>query len=95
MRCAAPSTRSGAPLQLRPVQAGMHAVVDLDGVSAERVHEEAAALGVETMPLSAYYFGAAGVRMRCCSGFGAVSPPVIRAGVVKLARAIEAASARG
>ena len=35
--------RSGAPLRLRPVHAGMHAVLDVDGVDAERVHTVAAA----------------------------------------------------
>ena len=81
--------RSGAPLRLRPVQAGMHAVVDVKGVSAERLHAEAAALGVETMPLSAYYFGAGNRPNALLFGFGAATPAAIRAGVTKLARAIE------
>ena len=83
--------RSGAPLRLRPVQAGMHAVVDVDGVSAERVHDEAAAQGVESMPLSAYYFGAGRRPNALLLGFGGVPPAAIRAGVTKLARAIECA----
>jgi GntR family transcriptional regulator/MocR family aminotransferase len=87
--------RSGAPMRLRPVHAGMHAVVDLHGVSAERVHEEAALAGVETMPLSSYYFGAGRRPNALLLGFGAVPPPVIRSGVARLARAIEAAKARG
>jgi GntR family transcriptional regulator/MocR family aminotransferase len=81
--------RSGAPLRLRPVQSGMHAVVDVIGVSAERVHVEAAALGVESMPLSAYYFGGSVRPNALLLGFGSVTPAAIRAGVTKLARAIE------
>jgi GntR family transcriptional regulator/MocR family aminotransferase len=81
--------RSGAPLKLRPVQSGMHAVVDLPDVSAERVHAEAAALGVESMPLSAYYCGSGRRSNALLLGFGAVAPPAIRAGVLRLARAIE------
>ena len=87
--------RSGAPLRLRPVHAGMHAVADLEGVSAERVHEDAAAAGIETMPLSAYYFGTGRRPNALLLGFGAVSPPSIRAGVARLARVIEAAKSRG
>jgi GntR family transcriptional regulator/MocR family aminotransferase len=81
--------RSGAPMKMRPVQAGMHAVVDLDGVSAERVHTEGAALGVESMPLSAYYFGSGRRANALLLGFGAVNPAAIRAGVARLARVIE------
>ena len=81
--------RSGLPLRMRPVHAGMHAVVDLDGISAERVHAEAMSLGVETMPLSAYY---AAPRLVCNAlllGFGSVPPASIRTGVARLARAID------
>lgn len=85
--------RSGLPLALRPVRAGMHAVMDVEGVSAELVHEEAAALGVETMPLSAYYL-AARAPNALLVGFGAVTPAAIRAGVTRLARAIEVARRR-
>ena len=81
--------RSGAPLRLRPVQSGMHAVVDVEGVSAERVHAAAAARGVESMPLSAYYFGAGPRANALLLGFGSVTPAAIRAGVTKLARAVE------
>jgi len=81
--------RSGAPLQVRPVQSGMHAVVDVAGISAERLHAEAAALGVESMPLSAYYFGEGQRPNALLLGFGSVTPAAIRAGVSKLARAIE------
>jgi GntR family transcriptional regulator/MocR family aminotransferase len=82
--------RSGAPLIPRPVHAGMHAVVDVEGVGAERVHAEAALRGIETMPLSAYYFGAGRRANALLLGFGSVAPAAIRAGVTKLARVIDA-----
>jgi DNA-binding transcriptional MocR family regulator len=82
--------RSGAPLRVRPVHAGIHAVVDVEGISAERIHEEAVLQGIETMPLSAYYFGAGKRANALLLGFGSVSPAAIRAGVTKLARVIEA-----
>jgi GntR family transcriptional regulator/MocR family aminotransferase len=81
--------RSGAPMRLRAVQAGMHAVVDLDGVNAERLHAEALTNGIETMPLSAYHAGAGPRANALLLGFGAVPPPAIRAGVARLARLIE------
>jgi len=87
--------RAGAPLHLRAVQAGMHAIVDLEGVSAERVHAEAAALGVESMPLSSYYQGAGRGPNALFLGFGAVPPTQLRTGVTKLARAIEAVRRAG
>jgi DNA-binding transcriptional MocR family regulator len=73
----------------------MHAVVEIEGASAERVHEEAAVQGVETMPLSAYYFGAGRRPNALLLGFGSVPPAAIRAGVVRLARAVERALAAG
>jgi len=85
--------RSGAPLRVRPVHAGIHAVVDVEGVSAERIHDEAARQGIETMPLSAYYFGAGHRPNALLLGFGAVPPAAIRAAVTKLARVIEAVRA--
>lgn len=64
----------------------MDAVVDVDGVAAERVQVAAAAQGIETMPPSAYYFGAGRGPNALLPGFGAISP----AGVTKLVRTIEA-----
>ena len=81
--------RSGAPMRLRPVQAGMHAVVDIEGVNADRLHHAAAARGIETMPLSSYYFGDGRRPNALLLGFGAVAPGALRAGVAKLARVIE------
>ena len=57
---------------MRPVRAGMHAVLDADGVDAERVHTVAAAVGVESMPLSSYYFGGGRPPNALFLGFGAV-----------------------
>jgi DNA-binding transcriptional MocR family regulator len=63
------------------------------GVSAERIHEEAARHGIETMPLQPT-ISAAGKRANALLlGFGSVSPAAIRAGVTKLARVIEAVRA--
>ena len=81
--------RSGAPMRLRRVQAGMHAVADLDGVNAERVQAAAAEQGIESMPLSSYYFGAGRRPNALLLGFGAVPPVGIRAGVSRLARIID------
>jgi GntR family transcriptional regulator/MocR family aminotransferase len=53
-----------------------------------RVREAAAARGVEVSPLSEYYMGAKR-RAGLLLGFGGVRPSAIRAGVEKLARAIE------
>ena len=80
--------RSGAPLRLRPVHAGMHAVVDVDGVSAERVHAEAAAPASRPCRCRLTTSAPAGARMRCCwasARCAARHPRRSR----KLARAIE------
>jgi GntR family transcriptional regulator/MocR family aminotransferase len=76
--------RSGAPLRLRPVHAGMHAVVDVEGVEAGRLHLEAAEEGIECMPLSAYYSAGANPDNALLLGFGAVPPAAIRAGIARL-----------
>lgn len=81
--------RSGAPLRLRPVHAGMHAVVDLEGISAERVHAECTTRGIETMPLSAYYCGTGPRANALLLGFGSVPPPAIRAAVTRLAQVVD------
>ena len=64
--------RSGAPFSLREVHAGMHAVLDVEGIAAERLHEAAAVLGVESMPLAAYYSRAGRRPNALLLGFGAV-----------------------
>jgi GntR family transcriptional regulator/MocR family aminotransferase len=87
--------RSGLPLRLRDVHAGMHAVLDAEGVDAERLHAEAAALGVESMPLAAYYSRPGRRPNALLLGFGAVPPGVIRAGVATLGRAFDIARRNG
>src|SRR5688572_17449194 len=79
---------SGAPLKLRPVRSGLHAVADLEGVDAESVCREAIARKLEVMPLSAYYFGDRPSQNALVLGFGSVPPPVVHAGVAQLAAAI-------
>lgn len=83
--------RSGLPLTLRPVHAGMHAVLNVEGVDADRLHAEAAALGVESMPLASYYWRGGRRPNALLIGFGAVPAVSIRQGFVKLVRAYEAA----
>jgi GntR family transcriptional regulator/MocR family aminotransferase len=77
-------------LRVRPVQAGLHAVADLDGVDEERVCEEARQRGVEVAPLGTYFVGrrtANGLLL----GFASTRPAVLRRGMEKLAASIEAA----
>jgi GntR family transcriptional regulator/MocR family aminotransferase len=83
--------RTGAPLRLRPVHSGLHAVADVDGVDAERVFMEAAARDIEVTPLSTYYYGNGPIPNALVLGFGACSPAAIRAGMWRLAAAIDAA----
>jgi GntR family transcriptional regulator / MocR family aminotransferase len=82
--------RAGAPLRLRPVHTGLHAVADLEGVGAEDVYREAESRHIEVMPLSHYYYSDA-PQNALLLGFGAVPPGVIRAAMPQLATAIEAA----
>jgi GntR family transcriptional regulator/MocR family aminotransferase len=79
---------SGAPLKLRPVRSGLHAVADLEGVDAESVCREAAARNLEVMPLSEYYFGEQPAHNALVLGFGSVPAPALHAGVAQLAAAI-------
>jgi len=83
--------RTGAALRLRPVHSGIHAVADLEDVDAERVFTEAAARNIEVMPLSAYYYGGGERANALLLGFGTCRPAAIRAGMWKLAAAIDAA----
>ena len=83
--------RTGAPLRLRPVHSGLHAVADLEGADAELVCIEAEARKVEVMPLSAYCYGGGPVPNGLLLGFGACRPAAIRASMWQLAAAIEAA----
>ena len=83
--------RSGAALRLRPVHSGLHAVADLEDVDAESVFTEATARNVEVMPLSAYYYGGGERSNALLLGFGSCCPAAIRAGMWRLAAAIDAA----
>jgi GntR family transcriptional regulator/MocR family aminotransferase len=77
-------------LRLRPIQTGLHAVADLEGVDEERVCEEARERGVEVAPLSMYYLGrpsAIGLLL----GFASMPPFALRRGMEHLASAIDAA----
>lgn len=77
-------------LRLRPIQTGLHAVADLDGVDEERVWEEARERGVEVAPMGPYY-----VRRHPANGlllgFGSVPPDALRKGMERLAASIDAA----
>jgi len=87
--------RTGAAMRLRPVHSGMHAVADLGDVDAERVVTEAAARNIEVMPLSAYCYGGGERTNALVLGFGSCSTAAIRAGMWRLAAAIEAARCSG
>jgi GntR family transcriptional regulator / MocR family aminotransferase len=79
-------------LQLRPVSTGLHAVADLEAADAQMVFHEAAARGVEVMPLSAYYFDRRAPPVNgLVLGFAAVRPELFDAGFAALAAAIDAA----
>jgi len=77
------------------VRTGLHAVADLDGLDAEHVAREAHARGVEVMPLSAYFLGRRAAPRALVLGFGAVGPDRLRAGMERLAEAIDAARRAG
>ena len=81
----------GGVLRLRPVQTGLHAVADLEGVDAGRVSAEAAARGVEVAALSVYFAGRGPAVNGLVLGFGAVPPDAASRGMQRLATAIEAA----
>ena len=78
-------------LHLRPVKTGMHAVADLEDVSAERLFSEAAARGVELMPMSVYCATKGTTRNAIILGFAPIRPEAIHRGMERLAAAIEAA----
>jgi GntR family transcriptional regulator / MocR family aminotransferase len=78
-------------LTLRPVNTGLHAVADLADAEAGRVFEEAAARGVEVMPLSAYYHSRRRPENGLVLGFAATPPDAILAGTARLREAIDAA----
>jgi DNA-binding transcriptional MocR family regulator len=76
---------------MRPVRAGLHVAADLAGASDVRVAEDAAARGVDVMPLSSYYFGRGPRANGLVLGFGGVRPDGMDAGMQILAASIDAA----
>lgn len=75
--------------RLRPVPAGLHAVVDIARADARDVAAAAAAIGIETMPLETYAQSPSNVSAHALMlGFGALAPASIVAGLQHLARAI-------
>jgi GntR family transcriptional regulator/MocR family aminotransferase len=81
----------GGTLRVRPARTGLHVVAELRGPDAARVFDEAAARGVEVMPLAAYYLGRGKPVNGLVLGFGAVRPERLSGGMERLAAAIEAA----
>jgi GntR family transcriptional regulator/MocR family aminotransferase len=84
----------GGALRLRPVQTGMHVIADLRGAKADSVFEEAAARGVEVMPLSFYFMRPVTSANALMMGFASVRPDGLVTGMQRLAAAIEAAQRR-
>jgi GntR family transcriptional regulator/MocR family aminotransferase len=83
--------RAAGALRLRPVQTGLHAVVDVAlDVDLDRLVVEAVAHGVELMPLSAYFLERAAASRAIVLGFSAVDPAAIDRGMQNLMRAIDA-----
>jgi GntR family transcriptional regulator/MocR family aminotransferase len=82
-------------LKLRPVTTGLHAVVDLHDLDDEQVFSEAMRLGVESMPLSAYYLGLQRApQPALVLGFGGVPPKSISESVKQLVKAGESVARR-
>jgi GntR family transcriptional regulator/MocR family aminotransferase len=82
----------GGALRLRPIQTGLHAVADLEGVDDRRVFQEAADRGVEATPLSMYYLDPTQATHGLVLGFACARPDALRRGMERLADAIDAAS---
>jgi GntR family transcriptional regulator / MocR family aminotransferase len=76
-------------LRLRPVRTGLHAVADLEDVDAEPLAEEAAARGVELMPLSAYFLEPHTRSTSVVLGFASATPEALNRGMERLAAAID------
>jgi GntR family transcriptional regulator/MocR family aminotransferase len=77
-------------LQLRPVQSGLHAVADLDGVDEERVFDAARERGIEVATLGQYFIGRRTMN-GLLLGFASTGPDALRRGMERLAAAIDAA----
>jgi GntR family transcriptional regulator/MocR family aminotransferase len=77
-------------VRLRPIQTGLHAIADLDGVDEERVSEAARERGIEVEPLGRYFLGRR-TENALVLGFGSTPPDALRRGMERLAAAIDAA----
>ena len=85
----------GGALTLRPVQTGLHAVADLaHGFDLDRLLVEAVNQQIEIMPLRAYYADRGRRPRALVLGFGSVDPAVVRIGMERLARALDASRRR-
>jgi GntR family transcriptional regulator/MocR family aminotransferase len=84
----------GGALRLRSVHTGLHALADLTEVDAEPVFHEAAARGIEVMPLDTYFMGTAKTKNSLLLGFASMRPEALRRGMQALADAIAAARKR-
>jgi GntR family transcriptional regulator/MocR family aminotransferase len=82
----------GGAVTIRPIRTGLHAVADLHGVDASVVFREAAARGVEVMPVSAYFAGRPKDANALVLGFGSLPPQALIDGMQRLAAAIDAAA---
>jgi GntR family transcriptional regulator / MocR family aminotransferase len=80
----------GGAMRLRPVQTGLHAVAELDGVDEERVYEEARERGIEVTPIGMYFIGRRTMN-GLLLGFASSRPEALRRGMERLAAAIDAA----
>jgi GntR family transcriptional regulator / MocR family aminotransferase len=80
----------GGAMRLRPVQTGLHAVAELDGVDEERVYEEARERGIEVTPIGMYFIGRRTMN-GLLLGFASSRPEALRRGMERLAASIDAA----
>lgn len=78
----------GEAFRLKPTLAGLHVVGELTGVADTDVATEAAARGIETMPLSGYAISRTGALNGLVLGFGCVRPEALIEGMARLAEAV-------
>jgi GntR family transcriptional regulator/MocR family aminotransferase len=81
-------------LTLRPLRTGLHAVADLTVADASHVFDEAAARGIEVMPLSAYYISKQRPENALVLGFASNRPDMLVSATAQLAAAIDAVRRR-
>jgi GntR family transcriptional regulator/MocR family aminotransferase len=87
------AARATGVLRVRPIEAGLHAVVDIDA-DAGAVAAVAARRGIIVAPLASFYAAGAAPAQALVLGFGAVPPDKTRAAVAELAAAVAEVSAR-